>query len=138
MNGMFRRLLKMLRREDPASELRGAPAKARLKIYSAQSGYIFHYYYEGRRETAQTEEYCFRISCDRKIWFHGWVHVARNDLMAWSLEHGRTLSRQEVYGIAKLALFDAFDSREEPEQMRRPVVVGEADVSRHLGALGVD
>jgi hypothetical protein len=56
----------------------------------------------------------------------------------WETEHGRELSANERYAIAKVSLFNAFDDRERPALMREPVRTRPGDVSAILDALGID
>ena len=53
--------------------LTGAPAVRRMKSYSAQSGYVYQYFYEGQRPFRSGGEsgieYVFTVSADRKT-FH--------------------------------------------------------------------
>jgi hypothetical protein len=125
-------------RKDLPAKLAGAPAHRRMKTYSAQSGYVYHYFYEGLRETRGLVEYCFEVSGDRKTWFHTKVNVSREGLDAWAGSNRRTLRLQEQYAIAKLALFEAFDTRAVPDEMRQPVSVQAADISRLLAQFGID
>lgn len=94
------------------SPLTGAPAVRRMKTYSAQSGYVYQYFYEGRRGVA----YVFSISSDRKHWSPVEVTLDEGAIAAWEQAHGRQLSSTERYAVAKMALFEAFDERT-PEAM---------------------
>lgn len=112
--------------------LTGAPAVRRLKTYSAQSGYVYQYYFEGQRPFEQPEdqgtEFVFTISADRKAWHSTSVLVSGPALRSWEQKHARELSFAERYAICKLALFQAFDERTSPEQMKSEVRVRAADV----------
>lgn len=114
----------------------------RQKTYSAYSGYVYQYYYEGRRparrDRERGEEFVFEVSADRKRSFPVSVFVSGNALASWQQEHGRDLTSTERYAIAKMALFQAFDERETPAQMREEVRVRPADVAALLDTLGVD
>jgi len=110
--------------------LTGAPAIRRQKTYSAQSGYVYQYFYEGYRPAGDATEYVFNVSADRKSSFPVSVLIPR--------ELGRELGSTERYAIAKMALFAAFDEREAPEQMRQPVNVEAAAVTEILGRLGLE
>ena len=50
--------------------LTGAPAVRRMKSYSAQSGYVYQYFYEGQRPFRSGGEsgieFVFTVSADRK------------------------------------------------------------------------
>src|SRR5689334_2448492 len=110
--------------------LTGAPAVRRQKTYSAQSGYVYQYFYEGHRPASPERgtEYVFSVSPDRKSSLSVSVFISDAAMAAWQEESGRTLSGTERYAVAKMALFQAFDERESPEAVRAAVRVGPADV----------
>jgi len=124
----------------PAS-LSGAPAVRRLKTYSAQSGYVYQYFYAGQRPAGSGAgagtEYVFRISADRKNWDPAAVLVSEEAIGAWEEAHGRKLSATERYAIAKVALFQAFDERANPSQMKQEMRVRAADVEAIIETLGL-
>jgi hypothetical protein len=133
-----------LRRQTPAAQqktLRGAPVKPRLKAYSAETGYVYQYAYQGYR-SAQTrdfgpaKEYVFSVSRDRKTYFPVSVSMADAVVKTWSSAHERALSETELYAIAKLSLFEAFDERDEVQQFSMPIEPDTAAIDRHLTALG--
>lgn len=134
---MFRRL-----RRHQLPPLTGAPAVRRQKTYSAHSGYVYQYYYEGQRpaqrDRERGNEFVFDVSADRKTSFPVSVFVSGEAIAAWQQEHGRDLTSAERYAIAKMALFQAFDERETPAHMREEVRVRPADVAALLDTLGVD
>ena len=121
--------------------LTGAPAVRRLKTYSAQSGYVYQYYYGGhrpwRRGREAGTEFVFEISADRKSYRAASVCVFDEALSAWEAGHGRALHANETYAVAKMALFQAFDERA-PGQMDEAILVRTADVEAILGALDLD
>ena len=114
--------------------LTGAPAIRRMKTYSAQSGYVYQYFYEGQRPGT---EFVFSVSADRKVW--GPVSVVVNDaaVKAWEQAHARELSATERYAVAKLALFQAFDERALPKDMKEEVRLREADIQGIVEMLGL-
>jgi len=121
--------------------LTGTPGVRRLKTYSAQSGYVYQYYYEGHREfraggDAGTE-FVFSVSSDRKTWHATSVLVGAASVRAWEESHDRRLSSTEWYAIAKIALFQAFDERAAPAQMKDEVRVRSADVDAIIETLGI-
>lgn len=120
--------------------LTGAPAVRRQKSYSAQSGYVYQYFYGGQRpwHAAPGTEFVFDVSADRKTSAPVSVFLGEAALTSWQQEHGRTLGGTERYAIAKMALFQAFDVRENPEKMKEPIEVRGADVSSFLDALNID
>ncbi len=119
--------------------LSGAPAVRRMKAYSAQSGYVYQYFYEGHREYRASGdhgiEFVFSISPDRKTWVDAAVLVSELAVQAWQQEHGREFSPTERYAIAKIALFQAFDERAHPALLREEIRVRDADISGIVEAL---
>jgi hypothetical protein len=119
--------------------LTGAPAVRRLKTYSAQSGYVYQYYFEGQRPFQQADdhgtEFVFTISADRKNWHPVSVLVSGAALHTWEERNARELSSAERYAICKIALFQAFDERNSPEQMKAEVRVRAADVDGIIESL---
>ena len=103
-----------------------------MKTYSAQSGYVYQYFYEGQRRTGSGEgaetEFVFSISADRKNWSQAAVVVGDAALRAWEESNDRQLSATERYAIAKVALFQAFDERATPAEMSGEIRVRAADV----------
>jgi hypothetical protein len=124
---VFRRFFS--RKSEP---LAGAPAVRRLKTYSAQTGYVYQYYYEGqrsyRRDRDDGTEFVFTISADRKNWHSTSVLVATNAIEDWQREHSRELSSTEHYAVCKIALFQAFDERATPDLMKSEIRVRRADL----------
>ena len=120
--------------------LAGAPAVRRQKTYSAQSGYVYQYFYEGHRPSSAERgtDYVFDVSSDRKTSSQVSVVIGDAAVAIWQNENGRTLSATEQYAIAKMALFQAFDERESPDAMREAVHVAPRDVQAILAALHID
>ena len=125
-----------------SAPLTGAPPVRRQKTYSAQSGYVYQYYYEGhrpfRREGEAGAEFVFDVSADRKT--SGPVSVFVNDeaVRSWEQKHGRALAATELYATAKMALFQAFDERAHPGLMKQDIGVRAADMEAILEGLGID
>ena len=120
--------------------LTGAPAKARLKTYSAQSGYVYQYVFAGQRATSRNRapgmEYAFDVSYDRRTHHRIWVVVSDDALSGWVGANNRTLTNSERYGVAKLALRNAFDERP-PERMHELIAPAAEEVLTILEELGV-
>lgn len=124
-------------RKKPAP-LTGAPSVRRRKTYSAQTGYVYQYYYEGQRPFEGGTEFVFDVSADRKRSQPVSVFVGEEAVALWEQQHQRALTSTERYAIAKMALFQAFDERENPALMRQEVRVRAADVEGILDSLGLD
>jgi hypothetical protein len=118
--------------------LTGAPAVRRQKTYSAQSGYVYQFYYQGHRASADGTEFVFDVSADRKTSTPVSVIVSDEALKLWEDRHGRQLVSAERYAIAKMALFQAFDERSNPGLMRQDIRVRAADVEAILATLDID
>ena len=112
--------------------LNGTPPVRRMKMYSAASGYVYHYFYEGYRATRHGAEsgveYVFSVSADRKQWNPASVMLSDAALRAWEESHQPELSATERYAVAKIALFQAFDERETPAQLHGEILVRAADL----------
>jgi hypothetical protein len=116
----------------------------RMKTYTGQSGYVYQYYFVGRREAlpdapeAPATEYIFDITPDRKTMFAVSVFVRREALGAWAAQHGRPLSDSEQYAAAKMRLFQALDEIENLRSASRRFPVDASNVGDLLSTLGVD
>jgi hypothetical protein len=121
--------------------LTGAPAVRRLKSYSAQSGYVYQYFYEGQRPFRNGGEsgveYVFTVSADRKAFHPVSVLVGEAALGGWEQTHAHVLSSTERYAVSKMALFQAFDERATPDLMKQDVRVRTADVEAITATLGL-
>ena len=120
--------------------LTGAPKVRRQKTHSAESGYVYQYYYEGqrpaRREAAGTQ-FVFTVSADRKSSFLVSVFLSDEAVESWQREHARELGSTERYAVAKLALFQAFDQRPAPDAMNEEVRVQASEVEAFLATLDI-
>ncbi len=86
----------------------------RLKTYTAQTGYVYQYYFVGKRAAMDVgplaNEYVFDVTSDRsRTVFAVSVLVQADALAVWAEEHGRNLSETEQYATAKLRLQQGFD-----------------------------
>jgi len=121
--------------------LTGAPAVRRQKTHSAESGYVYQYFYEGHRPAQRDGEagaqFVFSVSSDRKSSFDVSVFLSDAALAAWQRDHGRELISVERYAVAKLALFQAFDQRPDPDAMAAEIRVESGDVETFLATLDI-
>ncbi len=118
--------------------LRAAPAVRRQKNYSAASGYAYEYFYEGFRDEGGCRCHVFTVSADRKEWFELHVLVEDRAIESWRAKHSRPLAENERYAVAKMALFEAFDTWSGPGEMLAPVRVDAHAAERLLERLGID
>ena len=86
-----------------------------LKTYTGQTGYVYQYYFVGKRATlegdpeAPSTEYVFDVTSDRKTTFAVSVFLQPQALDAWAATRGRSLSEPEQFAAVKLRLMQAFD-----------------------------
>jgi len=114
----------------------------REKSYSAQTGYVYQYYYEGYRDAQRAgragREHVFHVSSDRKTSFPLTLFLAAAAVESWQQRHGRELSTTEQYAAVKMALFQIFD---EQPRLGANTAVAEIDddaIEGHLAALEID
>ena len=134
MASLLRKLLGIGQTPEPAP-LKGRRPVRRLKMYTAMSGYVYEYVYEGYRDHDGGREHVFNVSGDRKTWFMLSVSIPFRAIEEWERAQARTLNEAERYAVAKLALFAAFDERESPAALREPVDVDEARVAALLESI---
>lgn len=135
-------MLAWLKKQPQEAPLAGAPTVRRQKTYSAESGYVYQYYYLGcracERGASAGLEYVFDVSADRKLWFPVPVFVSLGVLDSWHKTHHRQLNTSEQYAVAKLSLLQAFDQRADPAAMTADVRPTAEDVESILETLRID
>jgi hypothetical protein len=124
------------KRERKELPFTGAPAHVRMKTYSAMSGYAYQYVFAGQREVSGGIEYAFTVSSDRRTRQRIHVFVGDAPLAEWVGINGRELTGSERYGVAKMALRNAFDERT-PGRLREPIAPTAAEVRSILEELDV-
>lgn len=120
------------------------PPVRRLKTYTGAQGYVYQYYFVGKRpalpddpETPATE-FVFDVTSDRKLTYAVSVFLPDSARESWSQKHGRPLSEAEQYAAVKLRLFRAFDELEDMKSRGRRLVITSAQLEEALGSLGVE
>ena len=131
------------RRPAPAPlPLRGAPPVRRRKTYSAQTGYVYQYYYKGYRESdragAPGNEYVFQVSSDRKSSFPLTVFLPGGVVESWQQAHGRALAPTEQYAAVKMALFEAFDGKDDLGPANAEVEIDASGIENFLTTLEIE
>src|SRR6202451_613523 len=98
------------------------PPPRRLKTYAGAQGYVYQYYFVGKRAALPDDpespatEFIFDVTSDRKLTYAVSIFLHQSAVSAW---HGRALSDAEQYAAAKLRLFRAFDELEDLKGHRR-------------------
>ncbi|HUJ96491.1 MAG TPA: hypothetical protein VLW84_14570 [Terriglobales bacterium] len=116
----------------------------RVKTYTGGQGYVYQYYFVGKRRALETDpnspaaEYIFDVTSDRKTTFAVSVFLPDETLRQWASAHGRELTDAEQYGGIKMTLFQAFDEIENMLTHGRRLLVDSAALGRALSTLGVD
>jgi hypothetical protein len=119
------------------------PPVRRLKTYTGSQGYVYQYYFVGKRPALPDDpespatEFIFDVTSDRKLTYAVSVFLADSARAAWSQKHGRPLSDAEQYAAAKLRLFRAFDEVEDLKTQRR-LSIDAALLEEALASLGVE
>lgn len=116
----------------------------RLKTYTAQTGYVYQYYFVGQREALATDpefpatEYVFDVTSDRKTTFAVSVFLGPAATAAWASTRGRTLTHPECYAAVKLRLMQAFDEVTDMLQAGRRLRVEATEICDLLDSIGID
>jgi hypothetical protein len=116
----------------------------RMKTYTAQTGYVYQYYFVGQREALASDpespatEYIFDVTSDRKTTFAVSVFLGPSATQAWSAARGRSLSQPECYAAVKLRLMRGFDEITDMLQSGRRLRVDASEICDLLDSIGID
>ena len=113
----------------------------RLKTYAGSQGYVYQYYFAGKREAGSKKdatEYAFEVSSDGRHTYSVIVLVQKTTAHGWGEAHGRALSDSEQYAAVKLRLFRAFDEIGDLESEGQRLEIDAGFLEESLASLGVD
>src|SRR5579862_8785696 len=116
----------------------------RLKTYAGAQGYVYQYYFVGKRDALADEpespatEFVFDVTSDRKLTYSVSIFLPDRIRDDWSTLHGRALNDAEQYAAVKLRLFRAFDEFEDMKSRGRRLSLDSALLEEALVSLGVD
>ena len=113
----------------------------RLKTYTGSQGYVYQYYFVGKRSAARVSaasEYVFDVSSDRKTTYSVSVVLESMVVAAWADAHGRALADSEQYAAVKMRLFRAFDEVEDMQRDGCCLQVDLPSLEESLASLGVE
>jgi hypothetical protein len=115
------------------------PNIRRMKTYTGATGYVYQYYFVGKRPAADADgtEFIFDITPDRKTMYATSIILKQDALDSWAAAHGRSLSDTEQYAAAKLRLFQAFDEIENIREYTR-LAIDAGQIEQLLSNLGLD
>lgn len=112
----------------------------RMKTYTGEQGYVYQYYFVGKRTAAGDgpgTEYIFDVTSDRKTTYAVSVILPEKLLGDWAGRHGRQLTDAEQYGAVKMRLFQGFDEIEDMMTEGRRLVIDPGILASALTRLGV-
>ena len=113
-------------------------AVRRVKSYSAETGYVYQYYFyevnKARRGLTPGTEYVYMVSSDRKHVYPVKIFVHHDAAEKWGRAAGRTLSGTEEYAVAKMRLFQALDELNDLEHAS-DLIVNDSNLDALLGQL---
>jgi len=119
-------------------------AVRRIKSYTAETGFVYEYYFVGKRDAvadapeAPGTEYIFDATADRKSTYAVSVFLRPDALDAWALAHGRSLSDTEQYAAAKLRLLQGFDEIADIASDPRRLLIDSENIEQVLAPLNLD
>ena len=122
----------------------GGMTVRRLKTYTGAQGYVYQYYFVGKRAAlagdpeAPAAEFIFDVTSDRKLTYAISVFLPQGPLADWRQAHGRALNDAEQYAAVKLRLFRAFDELEDVKEQGRRLSIDSELLEEALGTLGVE
>jgi len=120
------------------------PPVRRLKTYTGGQGYVYQYYFVGKRPAlandpeAPATEFVFDVTSDRKLTYAVSVFLPDSARDAWSSSHGRSLNDAEQYAAVKLRLFRAFDELDDVKTHGRRLSIDTSSLEEALASLGVE
>jgi hypothetical protein len=120
------------------------PPIRRLKTYTSAQGYVYQYYFVGKRPAlpddreAPATEFVFDVTSDRKLTYAASVFLPEKVVNAWATAHGRPLTEAEQYAAAKLRLFRAFDELPDVKTQGRRLTIDTNLLEEALSSLGVE
>jgi hypothetical protein len=113
----------------------------RMKTYIAQSGYVYQYYFVGKRPALAEDpdspatEYIFDVTTGHDALYAISVFLREDAVRHWAGLHGRSLSDAEQYAASKLRLFQGFDEDEDLVEGDRRLAIGADQIGDLLGSL---
>jgi hypothetical protein len=115
----------------------------RYKVYAAETGTAYQYFFASSRRVKRPEgqgagsDYIFVVTPDQRPPFTLRVFISERALEAWRQAHGRALDSSEIYAVAKMRLFRAFDELDCLRDDGLDLLVDEGNVEELLAPLNL-
>ena len=115
----------------------------RYKFYAAETGTAYQYFFAGSKRVSRPEgqgagsDFIFVVTPDQRPPIILRVFISARALAAWRGAHGRDLDTNEMYAVAKMRLFRAFDETESLRDHWLNLLVDEGNVEDLLEPLGL-
>jgi len=116
-------------------------AGRRYKVYQAETGVTYRYFFEGQRRVVRPEgqgagtDFVFVASPDQRVPRVLRIFVSDRALTAWRERQSRELDSREQYVAAKMRLFRGFDEQERLRESGLDWVVDETNLEELLEPL---
>lgn len=113
----------------------------RYKFYAAETGTAYQYFFANSRSVNRPEgqgagsDYVFVIVADQRPPFMLRVFISERALSEWRQAEGRDLDSKEMYALAKMRLFRAFDEIEALRDEALNLLVDEGNIKELLAPL---
>jgi hypothetical protein len=115
----------------------------RYKSYAAETGTAYQYFFAGSRIVNRPEgqgqgsDYLFVVTADQGPPFVLRVFISERAAQAWRHDRGTELASNEMYALAKMRLFRAFDEIEVLRNEGLNLLVDEGNLAEMLAPLGL-
>lgn len=115
----------------------------RYKFYAAETGTAYQYFFAHSRRVTRPagqgagSDYIFVVTPDQLPPFTARVFISERGLSAWRQTDGGELGATEIYALAKMRLFAAFDAVESLRSEGLDLVVDEDNIKELLAPLNL-
>jgi hypothetical protein len=115
----------------------------RYKSYAAETGTAYQYFFAHSRRVGRPEgqgtghDYVFVVTPDQRPPFILRVFISARALELWRQNHGRDLDSNEMYAVAKMRLFRAFDEIDVLREEWLNILVDERNIEELLEPLNL-
>lgn len=125
------------------SRREGVKMGRRYKVYSAETGATYQYFFDARYTVVRPEaqgagsDFVFVVTADQQTPLVLRIFLSDRAVEAWRAAHGQALGPNEQYAAAKMRLFRAFDEEERLRGLALGLIVDETNIEGLLGPLEI-